>query len=127
MTGCEKFGCTRKVENKCTKIYDEPNNTPPGIGFSFVMCHLLVSQEADGFQLLVDLESLIFHRSRVDSRGRVENARIHKNRTSYGDKRHWRQRVTRHRIGYLTSRSTQYRQRLEDNQIAHSTGAWFKK
>ena len=41
MTGCDK-----------TTEDDEPNNTPPDIGFSFAMCHSL-SQEADGFQLLV--------------------------------------------------------------------------
>ena len=48
----------RKVENKSTEIDDKPNNTPPGTGFSFAMCHPLLSQEADGFQLLVSPESL---------------------------------------------------------------------
>ena len=54
MTCCDKCNCNRKVENKCTEI-DEPNNIPPGIGYDFVMCHPPSSQEADGFQLLVDL------------------------------------------------------------------------
>ena len=53
VTGCEKCSCNRKIKNKCTEIDDEPNNTPPGIGFSFAMCHLSLSQQADGFQLLV--------------------------------------------------------------------------
>ena len=53
MTGCDKGGCDEKVETKTTED-DEPNNTPPGIGFSFVMCHPTLSQEADGFQILVD-------------------------------------------------------------------------
>ena len=53
-TGCEKCSCNRKLENKCTDIDYEQNNTPPGIGFSFAMCHPPLSQEADGFKLLVD-------------------------------------------------------------------------
>ena len=53
MTGCDKCSCNRKVENECMEIDDEPN-TPPGIGFSFVICHPPLSQEADSFQLLVD-------------------------------------------------------------------------
>ena len=53
VTGCDKCSCNRKVENECMGIDDE-RNTPPGIGFSFVICHPLLSYEADSFQLLVD-------------------------------------------------------------------------
>ena len=53
MTGCDKFSCNGKVESKSTED-DEPNNTPPGIGFDFAMSHPPLSQEAAGFQLLVD-------------------------------------------------------------------------
>ena len=53
MTGCDKCSCNGKVESKITED-DKPNNTPPGIEFSFAMCHPPLSQEADGFQLLVD-------------------------------------------------------------------------
>ena len=56
MTGCDKCSCNGKVESKSTED-DEPNNTPPGIGFRFAMGHPPLSQEADGFQLLVDLGS----------------------------------------------------------------------
>ena len=53
VTGCEKRSCKVKVESKATED-DEPNDTPPGIGFSFAMCHLPLYQEADSFQLSVD-------------------------------------------------------------------------
>ena len=53
MTGCNKCSCNGKSESKSLED-DEANNTPPGIGFSFAMCHPPISQEADGFQLLVD-------------------------------------------------------------------------
>ena len=53
-TGCDKCSCNRKVENKCTEIDDQPNNTTPGIGLSFAMCHPPLSEEAIGFQLKVD-------------------------------------------------------------------------
>ena len=53
VTGCDKCGCNGKVEIKTTED-DEPNYTPPGIGFSFTMCHPPLFQEADDFQLLVD-------------------------------------------------------------------------
>ena len=54
MTGCDECDCNNgKVESKTTED-DEQNNTPPGIGFSLAMCHAPLSQEADGFQLLVD-------------------------------------------------------------------------
>ena len=52
MTGCDKCSCNQKVEKKYREIKDEPN-TPPGIGFSFAMCHSPLSQEAAGFRLLV--------------------------------------------------------------------------
>ena len=58
VTGCDKCSCNRKIENKSTEIDDEPNNTQPGNGFSFAMCHSPLSQEADGFQILVDSGSL---------------------------------------------------------------------
>ena len=54
MTGCDKCGCNEKKNESKTTEGDEPNDTPPGIGFSFAMCHPPLSQEADGFQLLVD-------------------------------------------------------------------------
>ena len=57
MTGCNKRSCDEKVENKCTEIDDEPNNTPPGIEFIFSMCHSPISQDANGFQLLVESRS----------------------------------------------------------------------
>ena len=38
VTNCDKCSCNRKVESKTTED-DEPNNTPPGIGFCFAMCH----------------------------------------------------------------------------------------
>ena len=53
VTGCDKCHFNGKVEIKTTED-DKPNNAPPGIGFSFAMCHPPLSQEADGFQLLVD-------------------------------------------------------------------------
>ena len=58
VTGCDsKFCCKCKREDD----YDESNNEsyspPPGIGFSFAMCHSPLSQEADSSQLLVDLGS----------------------------------------------------------------------
>ena len=53
VTGCDEGSCNGKVESKPTED-DEPNHTPPGIGFSFAMCHSPLSQEADGFRLLVD-------------------------------------------------------------------------
>ena len=37
VAGCDKCGCNGKVENKITEN-DQPNNTPPGIGFNFAMC-----------------------------------------------------------------------------------------
>ena len=55
--GCEKCSCNIKVKSKCTEI-DNESNTPPDIGFSFEMCHPPFSQEANGFQLLVDSRSL---------------------------------------------------------------------
>ena len=48
MNGCDKYSCNGKVESETTEDL-EPNNTPPGIGFSFATCHPPLSQEADGF------------------------------------------------------------------------------
>ena len=53
-----KFCCNCKGEN----IYSKSKNgsyssPPPGIGFTFAACHLSLSQQADGFQLLVDSDS----------------------------------------------------------------------
>ena len=42
-----------KVENDSTESDDE-SYSPPEVGLSFAACHLLLSPEADGFQLLVD-------------------------------------------------------------------------
>ena len=56
MTGCDRYSCRSKIKKKCTEVDDELN-TPPGIGFSFAMCHLSLSQDTDDFQLLVDSES----------------------------------------------------------------------
>ena len=56
VTGCDICTCNGKVESKSTGD-DEPNNTPPDIGFNVAMCHPLLSQKADGFQLLVDARS----------------------------------------------------------------------
>ena len=53
MTGCDKCSRNGKAESNSTED-DEPNNTPPGIGFSFAMCNPHLFQEADGFQFLVD-------------------------------------------------------------------------
>ena len=53
MAGCDKCGCNGKVESKTTEG-DEPNNTPPGVGFSFAMCHPPLSQEADGLANVLD-------------------------------------------------------------------------
>ena len=39
MTGCDKCSYNGKVESESTEIDDEPNNSPPDIGFSFAMCH----------------------------------------------------------------------------------------
>ena len=58
MTACEMCSCNINVKNICTKIDDESNYTPSGIGFSFAMCHPRLSQESDGFQLSVDSGSL---------------------------------------------------------------------
>ena len=51
VTGCDKkqCSCNSKVENKCIEI-----DTLPGIGFSFTASHMPLSQQTDGFQLLVD-------------------------------------------------------------------------
>ena len=45
---------TEKSKVKPLTEDDEPNNTPPGIGFNFAMCHPTLSEEADGFQFLID-------------------------------------------------------------------------
>ena len=57
VTGCNKRSCNGKIENKYTGNGDEPNNTPAGIGFGLSMYHPPISQEADGFQLLVESRS----------------------------------------------------------------------
>ena len=53
MAGCDKCRYKHKVGKKNTEIDDE-SNMPPGIGFSCAMYRLPLSQEGDGFQLLVD-------------------------------------------------------------------------
>ena len=47
-----KFFCKYKRENSCDESNDKSNFSPPGIAFTFVMCHPPLSQEADAFQLL---------------------------------------------------------------------------
>ena len=54
VTSCGTCSCHIEVESKRTGIDDEPNNTPPGIGFSFAVCYPPLFQETGGFQLLVD-------------------------------------------------------------------------
>ena len=54
VTGCDKCSCDKKSQKLIMKNYEKPNNTPPGIRFSSAMCHPPLSQEAEGFQLLVD-------------------------------------------------------------------------
>ena len=49
-----KCCCKCKRDNSSNESNDESYSLPPGIGFSFAMCHPPLSQEADGFQLLVD-------------------------------------------------------------------------
>ena len=44
-------GVKEKLSNE---INDESCFPPPGIGFSFAMCHTPLYKQADGFQLLVD-------------------------------------------------------------------------
>ena len=53
MSGCDKCSCNGKVETKSTED-DKPNNTPPVIRFQFCDVSPPLSQEADGFQLLID-------------------------------------------------------------------------
>ena len=51
---CKSCCCNGKVE----KYFNESKveySPPPGIGFNFSVCHLPLSHQADGFQLLVDL------------------------------------------------------------------------
>ena len=58
MTGCNSsFAVNLKGKVIIIKSNDESYSLPPDIGFSFTMCHSPLSQEADGFQLLVDSES----------------------------------------------------------------------
>ena len=54
-TGCDaKFFCNCKRENNSDESNDGSYSLPPGIRFTFVACHLPLSQQGDGFQLLVD-------------------------------------------------------------------------
>ena len=55
ITGCDlKFCCKCKRLINSNESKNESYSPPPGIGFSFTMCHSSLSQKADGFQLLVD-------------------------------------------------------------------------
>ena len=63
----------------------------------------------------------------IDSRSRVENAGIHKDRTFHGHNRCRERRATRYRTGYITDRSTRYILCLEDSLIAHTVGATAPK
>ena len=50
---CKSCCCKGKIEKKSNKREVECS-PPPGIGFSFLACHLPLSHQADSFQLLVD-------------------------------------------------------------------------
>ena len=54
MTGCDKkqCSCNSKAEKRCTEIGDK-SYTLSGIGLNFSVYHLPLSQQGDGFQLLV--------------------------------------------------------------------------
>ena len=53
--GCNSnFCCKCKGENSSNESNDESYFPPPGIGFSFAACHLPLSQQVEGFQVLVD-------------------------------------------------------------------------
>ena len=108
VTGCVKHSCSREVENKSTEIDDGQNNTPSWVQF-WNVSHLLISRSwrlptHSRFEIVK-----ILHWPRVDSWGRVEDACIHKDRTSHGDNTDREQRVKRYRTVYITSRSTRYR------------------
>ena len=53
--GCENklCCCKSRAKNKSTESEDE-SYTPPEIGWSSAVCHLPLSQQAHGFQLLED-------------------------------------------------------------------------
>ena len=118
VSGCEKYSCNIKVKNKCTEI-DNESNTPPDIGFSFDMCHPPLSQEADGFQLLVDSRSLKYF---IDP----ESIRSMESRTLEYTRMQppVEIRAAGGNVlpctaqGIFTSRSKRYRRRLEDRQIS---------
>ena len=110
-TGCDTCSCNGKIENKCTEIDDQPNNTTPGIGFSFAVCHPPLSQEAIGFQLKVDsgsskhfinLELIRGTESRMLDYTRIEPAM---EITTVGDNL---LRGTAERVLLLNSRNTWY-------------------
>ena len=42
------------VKSKTIPESDDESYSPPEVGLSFAACHLLLSPEADGFQLLVE-------------------------------------------------------------------------
>ena len=56
MTGCKSNFCFKcKGKNNYNESNDESYSPLPGIGFAFfTACHLPLSQQRDGFQLLVD-------------------------------------------------------------------------
>ena len=57
-TGCGAKFCRNCNEKKKTNESNDNSYSPPaGIEFTFTACHLPLSQQADGFQLLVDSDS----------------------------------------------------------------------
>ena len=49
-----KFCCNCIRENNSSESNDESYFSPLGIGFILTACHLPLSQQADGFEILVD-------------------------------------------------------------------------
>ena len=53
--GCKSCCCSNgKVAKKPNEESEVEYSPPPGIGFSFACCHPPLSQQTDGFQMLVD-------------------------------------------------------------------------
>ena len=51
---CKSCCCSNSKIAKKSNESEVKYSPPPGIGFSFACCHLLLSHQADGFQMLVD-------------------------------------------------------------------------
>ena len=53
--GCKSCCCSNgKVAKKFNEESEVKYSPPPGVGFSFTCCHLPLSHQTDGFQMLVD-------------------------------------------------------------------------